>query len=82
MSQYADDTLLVSKLMKYEAAIALLQSAMKNVMDSSRKNCINVSALKTRLVRFRNPLKALVTGQPVFLHNSDCLDCVCAAVRY
>lgn len=80
--QYADDTLLVSKHMQYEAAVALLQSDIKNVMNWFRKNRIKVSARKTKLVCFRNPLKAVVTSQHVFLHGSDCIDCVCAPVQY
>lgn len=75
-------TLLVSRRMEYERAVALLQGDAVHVIDSCKENEIRVNSRKTQLVCFRNPLKVLFATLPVLLHGSDCLNCDCTPIEY
>lgn len=80
--QYADDTVILTKHINYERAVAALQNTIHSVMHWFAKNCINVNIKKTQLTCFRNPLKTTTINIPVFLHDQHCVSCTCAPVQY
>lgn len=45
-------------------------------------NCLSINKEKTKMLCFRNPLKATVTNLPLFLHCRTCQSCQCAPVEY
>lgn len=45
-------------------------------------NCLVINQKKTKLICFKNPLKAMVTNEPLLLHARDCASCKCTPIEY
>uniref|UniRef100_L7LW06 Putative tick transposon n=1 Tax=Rhipicephalus pulchellus TaxID=72859 RepID=L7LW06_RHIPC len=79
--QYADDTVLLTRHIRYEGAINALQSAIHEAMLWFEENCLIVNEKKTKLICFRSPLKIQKMDMPIFLHTEHCKSCKCTAVE-
>lgn len=63
---YADDTLLISRHIKFDSALNILQSSANKAIDWYASNHLKVNPAKTRLICFRNPLKQGFINKPFF----------------
>lgn len=80
--QYADDTALLSTHASFETCVYNLQADATFILNWCTDNGITINPQTTKLVCFHNPHKKIVRPVPLFLHESNCINCKCTPIQF